>query len=300
MQLIPWSYLTPDGFTLRGWRSPASGKPLLHVLHGNGFCALVYRPMLVQLSEHFDLWLSDVQGHGESDHGGAFRGWNRSAELALAAFEAGRGVYGEVVCHAMGHSFGGVLTGLILAQRPGLFARAVLLDPVLFSRRMIALMRLARWLRLHGRHGLARKAAARRSEWPDRQVAQASLQGRGIFKGWSADALDAYLEHALSPSPGGVSLKCRPSREAEIFSSMPQRLWPSLQHIVTPTLILHGERSYPFVGPSVRRLARLNGAVFERKVAGGHCFMQEDPAAAAGWVMGFLWGEAGCSAGSGV
>ncbi|WP_312935152.1 alpha/beta hydrolase [Pseudomonas sp.] len=293
MQLIPWSYRTPDGFILRGWRSPASGKPLLHVLHGNGFCGLVYRPMLVLLSAHFDLWLSDVQGHGESDHGGAFRGWDRSAELALAAFEAGRGVYGQVVCHAVGHSFGGVLTGLMLAQRPGVFARAVLLDPVLFSRRMIALMQVARWFRLHRHHGLARKAAARRSEWPDRQVAQASLQGRGIFKGWSGDALDAYLEHALMPSPEGVALKCRPSREAEIFSTMAQRLWPNLLQIVIPTLILHGERSYPFVAPSARRLARLNGLVCEREVPGGHCFMQEDAVSAAGWVVEFLGGKVG-------
>lgn len=43
MQLIPWSHDCSEGFTLRGWRSPASGKPLLHFLHGNGFCCLAYQ-----------------------------------------------------------------------------------------------------------------------------------------------------------------------------------------------------------------------------------------------------------------
>ncbi|MCO7632298.1 alpha/beta hydrolase [Pseudomonas guariconensis] len=288
MQLIPWSHDCAEGFTLRGWRSPASGRPLLHFLHGNGFCSLAYQPLLMRLGEHFDLWLSDVQGHGDSDHGGAFRGWNRSAALAVEAFEAGRGEYGEVPRMALGHSFGGVLTGLILASKPQLFSRAVLLDPVLFSRRMIGVMGAAALVGLHRRHALARKAATRRSHWPDREAALASLQGRGIFKGWSDAALQAYVEHAIGDCGEGVVLKCRPSREVEIFSSFPARMWPSLAQIRTPTHILHGEQSYPFVAHSVRRLAAINPQVSAQQVPGGHCFMQEDPVAAAEQVLAFL------------
>lgn len=288
MQLIPWSHESSEGFTLRGWRSPASGRPLLHFLHGNGFCCLAYQPLLMHLGEHFDLWLSDVQGHGDSDHGGVFRGWNRSAALAVEAFDTGRGEYGDVPRFAVGHSFGGVLTGLILATEPRLFERAVLLDPVLFSRRMIGVMGAAALVGLHRRHALARKAATRRSYWPDREAALASLQGRGIFKGWTDAALHAYVEHAIGECGEGVVLKCRPSREVEIFSSFPERMWTHLARIQTPTRILYGEHTYPFVPHSVQRLAALNHQVSVQQVAGGHCFMQEDPAAAAEQVMSFL------------
>lgn len=288
MQLIPWSHESSEGFTLRGWRSPASGRPLLHFLHGNGFCSLAYQPMLMTLGEHFDLWLSDVQGHGDSDHGGAFRGWNRSAALAVEAFEAGRGEYGGVPRVAVGHSFGGVLTGLILASEPHLFSRAVLLDPVLFSRRMLGVMGVAALVGLHRRHTLARKAATRRSHWPDREAVTASLHGRGIFKGWSEAALQAYVEHAVGECGEGVVLKCRPSREAEIFSSFPERMWAHLLQIKVPTSILYGERTYPFVPHSVQRLAALNPHVSARQVPGGHCFMQEDPAGAAEQVATWL------------
>ncbi|MCU7238819.1 alpha/beta fold hydrolase [Pseudomonas peradeniyensis] len=288
MELIPWSHECAEGFSLRGWRTPASGRPLLHFLHGNGFCSLVYQPMLMRLGEHFDLWLSDVQGHGDSDHGGAFCGWNRSAALAVEAFEAGRGEYGDVPRYALGHSFGGVLTGLILASEPQLFQRAVLLDPVLFSRRMIGVMGAAAMVGLHRRHALARKAATRRSHWPDREAAQASLQGRGIFKGWTDAALQAYVEHAIGDCGEGVVLKCRPSREVEIFSSFPERMWQQLGRIQTPTRILYGEQTYPFVPHSVQRLAGLNAQVSARQVAGGHCFMQEDPQVAAEQVLAFL------------
>lgn len=288
MQLIPWSHESSEGFTLRGWRSPASGRPLMHFLHGNGFCCLAYQPLLMHLGEHFDLWLSDVQGHGDSDHGGVFRGWNRSAALAVEAFDAGRGEYGDVPRFAVGHSFGGVLTGLILATEPRLFERAVLLDPVLFSRRMIGVMGAAALVGLHRRHALARKAATRRSHWPDREAALASLQGRGIFKGWTDASLHAYVEHAIGECGEGVVLKCRPSREVEIFSSFPERMWTHLTRIQTPTRILYGEHTYPFVPHSVQRLAALNHQVSAQQVAGGHCFMQEDPAAAAEQVMSFL------------
>ncbi|MDR0210770.1 MAG: alpha/beta hydrolase [Pseudomonas putida] len=288
MQLIPWSHESSEGFTLRGWRSPASGRPVLHFLHGNGFCSLAYQPLLTYLGEHFDLWLSDVQGHGDSDHGGVFRGWNRSAALAVEAFEAGRGEYGDVPRFAVGHSFGGVLTGLVLAREPHLFQRAVLLDPVLFSRRMIGVMGAAALVGLHRRHALARKAATRRSHWPDREAALASLKGRGIFKGWADASLHAYVEHAIGECGEGVVLKCRPSREVEIFSSFPERMWTQMARIQTPTRILYGEHTYPFVPHSVQRLAALNRQVTAQQVPGGHCFMQEDPAAAAEQVVGFL------------
>ena len=289
MQLLPWSHPSSAGFTLTGWHSPPSGKPLLHFLHGNGFCGRTYEPMLALLAEHFDLWLCDAQGHGETEHGGRFHGWNRSAELAVEAFEAGRGLFGEVPRYALGHSFGGVLTSLILARHPELFRRAVMLDPVLFSKPMIGVMALSELLGLHRRNVMAKKSAARRRHWPDRATAFALLQGRGIFRGWTDAALQAYVEHALKDAEdGGVELKCRPSREVDIFNSFPKRLWPSLGKIATPSLLLYGNRTYPFVGQSARRLAGMNPLVRIDEVEGGHCFMQEHPAETAERVRAFL------------
>ncbi len=290
MHLLPWSHPSSAGFTLRGWHSAPSGKPLLHFLHGNGFCGRAYEPLLRLLSADFDLWLCDVQGHGDSDHGGRFHGWNRSAELAVEAFVAGRERSGAVPYFACGHSFGGVLSGLILAAEPGLFRRAVLLDPVLFPPAMIGVMALSELLGLHERRALVRQARGRRERWPDRAAARAGLHGRGIFRGWSDAALHAYVEHALRAVADGVELKCRPGREAEIFASYPRRLWRSLAQVSTPSLVLHGVDSYPFVGQGVARWCALNHRVSAQRVAGGHCFMQEQPQEAAQRIGAFLLG----------
>jgi len=291
MTLLPWSHACSAGFTLRGWHSPPSGKPLLHFLHGNGYCGRVYEPMLACLAEDFDLWLCDVQGHGDSDHGGRFHGWNRSAELALEAFAVGRKAFAEVPAFAVGHSFGGVLTSLLLAQQPQLFQRAVLLDPVLFSPAMIGVMALSDVVGLSQRNTLARKARKRRRQWPDRLAAYAALHGRGMFRGWSEAAFEAYLNHALKDTEAGVELKCRPSREAEIFGSFPKRLWPSLAKVVTPTQVIYGQRSYAFVAKSVARWCAGNPHVHAQVVPGGHCFMQEQAQDCAERVRAFLLPE---------
>ena len=290
MLLLPWSHACSAGFTLRGWHTPPSGKPLLHFLHGNGFCGRTYAPMLQCLAVDFDLWLCDVQGHGDSDHGGRFHGWNCSAELALEAFSAGNGVFAAVPKYAVGHSFGGVLSALELAKHPGLFQRAVLLDPVLFSPAMIGVMALSDVVGLFRRNSMASKARTRRRQWPSAQAAFDGLHQRGMFKGWTEAALWAFIEHALKPVAAGVELKCRPSREADIFGSYPKRLWSSLSKVQTPTQVIYGLQTYPFVATSVARWAAQNPHVSGQSMPGGHCFMQQYPEQAARGVAAFLLG----------
>ncbi|MFN3580266.1 MAG: alpha/beta fold hydrolase [Pseudomonas sp.] len=291
MQLLPWSHNTHAGFTLRGWHTAPSGKPLLHFLHGNGFCTRSYEPLLALLAVDFDLWLCDLQGHGESDHGGPFVGWNRNAELAMEAFAEGRKGFADVPLYACGHSFGGVLTSLILADHPGLFQRAVLLDPVLFPLSLIGLRQSLSLLGIR-RNPMAEGARARRHHWPDRDAAYGALHQRGIFRGWEEAAFRAHIDHALKDhAEQGVELKCRPSREADVFESMPKRLWPALKRIATPTLLVHGEKTYPFVLQSARRLQSVNRQVRVESMPGGHCFMQEHSVNTASCVRGFLLGE---------
>jgi pimeloyl-ACP methyl ester carboxylesterase len=290
MQLIPWSHPAREGFTLRGWHTPPSGKPLLHFLHGNGFCGRVYEPLLTCLSADFDLWISDVQGHGDSDHGGRFVGWNRSADLAVKALRSQGTAFAGVRHVAAGHSFGGVLTALMAGEHRGLFERVVLLDPVLFSPTMLLGMSLGELTGVIHHTPLARQARARRDHWLSRDEARAALTGRGTYKGWTDAAMQAFVAHALTDADAGegVRLKCHPSREAEIFSSGPDRLWSVLGRVRTPVLLLHAQQTFPFVAESAKRWRQLNDAVETREVPGGHCFMQEDPAQAAEAVRRFM------------
>lgn len=289
MQLNPWTYATREGFTLRGWHTPPTGKPLLHFLHGNGFCGRVYEPLLNLLSTDFDLWLSDVQGHGDSDHGGNFVGWRRCADLAVEALQHHSPMFGPVKKVALGHSFGGALTCLAMARHPGLFEQAVVLDPILLPQHMLWAVQITQWTGLAGRNQLARKAKERRNEWPDRDSARAYLAQRGVYKSWAAEGLQAFVDHALAQTQGqSVSLKCEPSREAEIFSTADPQLWRCLKQIQTPTHVIRAEKTFPFIKTSVAKWKSLNGVVSDEEIKGGHCFMQEDPQQAALRILSVL------------
>ena len=64
--LKPWEYNVKEGFTLRGYYTPATGKPVIHFIHGNGFCGLTYEHLLAHLQQDFDLFISGPFGQGSS------------------------------------------------------------------------------------------------------------------------------------------------------------------------------------------------------------------------------------------
>lgn len=284
-----WEFPATDGKILRGWHSPGSGKPLIHFVHGNGYCGLVYAPLLHYLSEHFDLFISDVQGHGDSDFAGEFAGWNATAKQCYDVWQAHQSLWQGRTVFAAGHSFGGVMTALILARKHDAFKAAVLLDPVLFTPPLIGVMALSDSLGLWRLNALSRRTRKRQTSWESREAAYGYFYQRGMFRGWEDDALRCYVAYALSAAEDGrVQLKCPPALEAEIFGSYPRRLWQSVRQVRAPVRIIAGKQSYPFVPRAVSLASRMNENISGDLVPGKHCFMQEHPQQAALKTAAFL------------
>lgn len=287
-RLQPWEYEVSGGFTVRGLYTPPTGRPVIHFVHGNGYCGMVYEPVLTHLARYYDLFISDVQGHGESDVGGHYRGWNKNADYCAEVWRAFRSMWGDVKKIGMGHSYGGVTTALMMAQDGSLFDVAVLLDPVFFTRSMAGLLMLSEPFGLQKLSPLSRRARSRRQHWPDRQAAWDYFYERGMFKGWAKESLNAYIDHALRLSTDGLVLKCPPHREADIFASYPKRLWKSIDKITTPTHLFYGERTYDFVIQAARKLGKSHPMIQSEVVSGRHCFMQERPEETAASIHGCL------------
>ncbi len=282
--LKSWEFELSTGYRVRGWMTEPTGKPVIHFTHGNGYCGLVYWQFLRQLLADYDLFISDVQGHGESDVGGHFRGWNANAQYLAQCWSNFAPLWQEVPRIAMGHSFGSVLSSLMLAQNAALFDRLVLLDPVFFPKPWAGLLVLSEPFGLLKRTPLARRARLRRAHWPDEASAYAYFYQRGMFKGWQEECLRDYIRYALRETPQGLQLKCPPEREAAIFGSFPKRLWQHLEQLRTPTDLFYGRTTYPFVIQSAKYLKQHHGFVRVHEIAGRHCFMQEAPQAVAAEV----------------
>jgi len=271
-----WQWQAPEGFWLRGVHTDPRGLPVLHFIHGNSYCGRIYEPMWEFLYPHFDIFLHDAQGHGDSDLGGKFVGWKRSAELAQEVWQAHRGMWPKVPHIGLGHSFGGVLTSVIGATDASFFDRLILLDPILMPPRYLRWVEPLQNFGLYKLNPYSSRARKRRDQWPDKESALAGLTGRGMFKGWSSDAMQAYVDYGMTQTEQGVQLKCPPSREAEIFGSYMPRLWKTLPQLQVPTHIIVGKSTYPFLFESMAKLESFPTIEIE-EVPGGHCFMQEAP-----------------------
>lgn len=286
-----WHYQSDYHFTIRGQYTEPRGKPVLHFIHGNSYSGLTYLPLWQRLYPHFDIFLHDAQGHGDSDHGGGFIGWNESAELAVEIARTKLPqLYGNAPVYGVGHSFGGILSLLMSQRQPTLFNELVLLDPILFLPSMIIPMRGLSWLHLYSLNPYAKRARRRRSTWPTRDQALAGLHQRGMFKGWHDEALQAYVDHAMHEGESGQwELKCLPEREAEIFSSYARGLWPYItRQLHVPTHVFGGLQTYPFVRKSLEKWQQRNDKVQLSWCPGGHCFMLEAPQETAAAIINVL------------
>jgi pimeloyl-ACP methyl ester carboxylesterase len=265
-----------------------SGPPA-HFLHGNGFCAGTYSPFIEQIAGELHVVASDVRGHGASEFSGIepIRSWKVFAEDVKT-----------VVCRTrrppvigMGHSLGAVSTGIAASIYPELFSLLILVDPVFMTPRRLAAIGLMRALGLQGRLPRARGARRRRKIFRGKTEAlRLFLSGRGIFKTWSPEFVEAYLECGLIERDSETTvLTCDPELEAQIFESIPLRTWSFVKRIQCPILAIRGELSEVFTAEAADRLKHQAANCEVATIAGtGHFPTMEKPRECAEAIREFL------------
>ena len=279
--LARWESRAGQGPLIRGRRAEGA-VPLIHFLSGNGFCGGVYWPILQRFVPQHALVTHDIEGHGDSGKPAHFSG--REAVIRrIPQVMADLGLTGQPLI-GMGHSFGGALTLRVAADHPGLFKALVLLDPIVMPWPVFAGIRLASMI---GRHPLSNASRRRRNTWPSKDAVATHLRGRGTYKGWTEEAFSSFVEYATHDEDGQRVLSCPRELEAEIFER-PIYPWAAFRKARLPILFLRGAQSFDFFPWAERLAQRANPLVQVRTLPGGHCFMQEDPAAAHAAIAEFL------------
>jgi len=261
-----------------------------HFLHGNGFCAGTYAPFLRLLAKELRVIASDVRGHGGSDvpRIEPVRSWKIFAEDLKAIIEGTT----QPPIIAMGHSLGAVSTCIAAATYPHLFRGIVLVDPVFLIPRRLAMIGLMRALGLGRRLPLARAARRRRKTFKSKAEAlKLFLSGRGIFKSWSPEFVQAYLECGLLEKDSqSAVLTCDPELEAQIFESIPLKIWSYARRVRKPVLAIRGEQSDVFLAEAADRLKRIAPDAEVVTIAGtGHFPTMEKPNECAEAILEFMW-----------
>lgn len=220
-----------------------NARRALHFAHANGFNAEVYRTLLNPLSSQFQIFASDMRGHG-------FTGLpaDPSTKLDWSIHGADLNAF-LVAVHPgpfvlAGHSMGAIASLMVATRHPERVRALVLAEPVLVPPMAMALMRLARLTGIRPPvPDLAERAVRRREIFASRDEAFFAYRGRGAFKTWPEEMLKDYLAGGLVPTGNGteVRLACSPKWEAANFRASPPGIARLARHVRCPLTVIVGE-----------------------------------------------------------
>jgi len=264
--------------------------PLALLHHANGFCAAVWEPVARALTRHYRVIAMDARGHGRSSKPkdrAAYR-WEWFGRDARGVAEALLHEHGaRSIALGLGHSFGGTALLTASSERPALFERLVLVDPIappLLSPELEARRRE------YG-NALVEGARKRRAVWPSREAAREKWAGKELFESWDPRVLDLYVAEGLLDRPDGqVELACSPETEATIFDSAGELdVMQRAGGVQVPALVLWaraGNFSYAHYEALVARMPR--GVL--RVADAGHLVPMEQPELVVREVVRFCFG----------
>ncbi len=249
--------------------------PLALFHHANGFCKGVWGEVADLLRGRYRVVAFDARGHGDSTRpeGPSAYHWDHFAEDLVAVAEMLVAEHGAPVALGVGHSFGGTAMIGAAARRPDLFARLLLVDPVIPPPPGVDVSRTPQMRRL------VDGALRRRAHWPSRAAARAYCRERRLFASWRPVALELYLLDGLREQPdGALELKCPGAVEAAVFGASPTvDLFALAPRVAAPARILWAQRG-DFPRPLHEALAAALPHGELVAVPAGHLLPMEDPA----------------------
>jgi pimeloyl-ACP methyl ester carboxylesterase len=270
--------------TLHDLGGPKSNRrvPVLLFSHATGLHGRVFEPMASFLNDQFRCVALDLRGHGLSElPPTAGLAWSGMADDVLAALDAEHFPTGPL--HGIGHSMGGAALALAAARRPDAFRSLWLYEPVIVPTDDRSLP--------NGDNPMSEAAARRRDRFDSLDHAYENYRSKPPLDQLHPDALKAYVDGGFSSSPdGSVTLRCRPSTEAEVFrQAAASGAWGSVAALELPVAVVTGrpeEVGPAAFAPAIAHLLR-QGTLIERPDL-GHFGPLEDPAAMAADVAAWV------------
>jgi len=258
--------------------------PLILLHHANGFCAGTWSRVATALMDDFDVVALDARGHGESGSGDAHGGYDWAdfaSDLTAVTERLLRERGQDAVPLVVGHSFGGTTALQVASERPALFERMLLLDPVIIPAELLA-------VRTPGPSPMVRGALKRRDRFESRKAAREAWEGSPFFASWDRGVFEDYLHYGLRDDPaGGVTLSCPKEVEAAVFGSPLPDHTPQA-HRVRARTVLQRARTTNFPRAGHQRVVdAIEGAALE-VVDAGHLIPMEQPTETAGRIRALL------------
>jgi pimeloyl-ACP methyl ester carboxylesterase len=219
-------------------------KATVHFLHATGFNAETYRELYSALDPLLDVHAMDARGHGFSKAPAdprSLRSWApfvRDLEALVETLER--------PTLLAGHSMGATVSMELAARRPELVQGLVMIDPVIVPPSWIAISAVARFLGLSKRMiTVSQLAAKRRMDFPSKEAAVENYVGKGPFRTWSREWIEAYVDGGTVPTEDGVRLSCDREWESRVFAMSTVNPYRPLRKVRCPITLLAREHDGP-------------------------------------------------------
>ena len=263
----------------------------IHFCHGNSLSAGTYLPFLEKLSSHdLEIYATDIRGHGFStkENTARIKNW----DIFIKDLEQVVSTITKPPVIGIGHSIGGYFTYAAAALFPHLFSKIVLLDPIILPMKIVWLSALFRKIGLAGNLPLPKMTRTKKKEFQSRKAALAHYSGKGMFKFWKPEYVQAYVDTAIEKDTTTTwELCCNPEFEAQIYEFVPFSTWQHAGHINIPVLIVRGEKSDLFHKQAGLRLTKkIQDCTFIELKKLGHFLMMEDPDKTIETILPFIQG----------
>ncbi len=254
--------------------------------HANGFPSATYGKLFAALAP--DYRVRHLAQHAHDPRFPVDDNWQNLVDELLHHLEQQDGpVWG------VGHSLGGVLHLHAAMRCPQYYRGVVMLDSPVLTRADQWLIRAAKRWGFIDRITPAGRTLGRREAFPDLDTARAYFSGKGLFRQFDPDCLEAYLEHGLEPVEQGLRLRFDPATEISIYRSLPHLSPGAVSQLQIPLAMVRGSQS---------RVIRRHHAYAVRgmprgeyhSLPGGHMFPLERPTDTASLIKGLFdrWSQA--------
>ncbi len=191
------------------WGNPDASPILL--VHATGMNARVWDETIKRLPDDKRIIAIDLRGHGGSIWKNHVEDWSLLGGDVLAFIEA----LGLKNILGVGHSMGGHCVLQAAIEKPDLFERLVLIDPVVFDQHFYD---------TGGRHEFPSPAehpiARRRNHFRNWEEMFTVFSQREPYASWNENVLENYCRYGLVDNDeGSKSLACWPETEASVYMS---------------------------------------------------------------------------------
>ncbi len=225
----------------------------VHFLHANGFPPLTYREYLTKIAQQYHVVATETRPlQLDTDHE-AFNDWWQISADFITYIQT----HHQHPIIGIGHSIGAVVTMHAAIQRPDLFKKIVLLDPVFLPPTFSFMWTFARWFNQGHRHPLHGSAMRRRTEFESRTALFQKFKKARNFRNFTDESLRNYIEAITIENPDGTAvLSFKKEWEAQIYKTMPARIWRYVRKLTVPASVIYADKSDVMLAGSVSAMKK--------------------------------------------